>query len=147
MLLNISKVLIGMLPRFALQSDYDAQMARWAQLGADDPAAEPGVLSHLVAELQEARRRASAAMIAIAAFEASQQSILAILAGIGRQLQVAAHEPRSHVRGCAGTDRAQPTDQDARGAEGLSIEAIPQALDDVNTHLRCRIAQYAIQQL
>jgi hypothetical protein len=107
-LLNISKVLIGMLPGFALQSDYDVEMARWAQLGAGDPAAEPGVLSQLVAELQEARRRASAAMIAIAAFEASQQSILAILAGIDRQLQVAAHEPRSHARGYAGTDRAQP---------------------------------------
>jgi hypothetical protein len=105
MLLNISRILIGILPGFALQSDHDVQMARWAKLGAaEDPHAEPDALTHLAAELQEARRRASAAMIAIADFEASQESILAILAGIDR---VAALQHTPHVRCCAGLDRAQ----------------------------------------
>jgi hypothetical protein len=107
MLLKISK-LIGMLPGFALQSHHIARVVRWATRGAtDDPRAEPCTLSRLVTELEEARRRASAARTAIAAFEASQQSILAILR------EVAALEPMSRVRGCGCT---AATTKDVRGA-------------------------------
>jgi hypothetical protein len=106
-MLLLSK-LIAMVPRFALQADRVAQIARSTKpRPADNPPAEPIALRRLVAELLEARRQASAARTAIAAFEASQQSILAILAGIDRRREVTTLEPGSYVGSCAAADRGQ----------------------------------------
>jgi hypothetical protein len=117
--MSLLSKLIAMLPHFALQSDHDAQIARSTKpRAADNPPAEPIALRRLVAELLEARRQASAARTAIAAFEASQQSILAILAGIDRRLDVTTLEPGSHVCGCAGADRAQPLTKTQEAQKG-----------------------------